>query len=732
MDAALTITVIALGIAFVANIFLGAVVLLQNPRDQLNRSFFALALASAVWVLTNLLFSVVVDDSLQYAIALISYSSAAALSLAFILYCFGLANIKLSRPGLGIIWLIGSVVSLGSMIPGVLNTDVANDRIVTTGFSVILYGLYLFSFMAAGIVALIFARTRTRGIEKGRITIVLMGLVFAATLGLIFNLVLPMFGNYEFVDIGPVATFILAGSSTYAIARHRLFDIKFAAVRTITYVGTLFTLAITYCLAVYVVTTLIMGGNAATSTMIDPLSIVLALLLAFLFQPIKKFYDKLTRNVFYRDAYRSSEFFREISQLLTSTTELRGLLERASQQIAVTFKAEQTFFLLHYEGSKERHISAGTKGHSRIPMLDARMLDDHVASDPTNFVVTDLLPDDLPVRRMLHSHGIALVMPLTQGEILTGYVMLGDHRSGNYTKRDLDVLQAVNNELVIAIQNSLSLYELKELNATLQQRIDVATKELRSSNAQLKHLDEVKDEFMSMASHQLRTPLTSIKGYLSMVLDGDMGKITPQQEKVLIEAFNSSERMVHLIADFLNVSRLQTGKFVIDKTVIDFNALVQQEIEDLRVMAKGHKLELVLSLPKTKFLINADASKLREVVTNFVDNAIFYSRPVSKVAIKVKQDDGTLLFTVTDTGIGVPKKEQSKLFGKFFRATNARKQRPDGTGVGLYLAHKVVMAHGGKVIFESVEGKGSTFGFRIPLAKLPNQTDNANNDDNNK
>lgn len=726
MDAAHTITVIALGIAFVANIFLGSVVLFQNTHKRLNQYFFALTLAAALWVLTNLLFSVVSDDDMQYAIALASYGAAAALGLFFILYCFRLANIRLSRPLLIVIWAIGLVVSVGSMVPGIISTDVANDRIVTTGIPLTGYGIYLFSFMSAGIIALIRARSRTRGVEKGRITIVLLGLACAAVLGLFFNLVLPMSGNYEFVDIGPVATFILAGSSTYAIARHRLFDIKFAAVRAITYAGTLFTLAITYCLAVYVVSTLLVGGDVSSPIVIDPLSIILALLLAFLFQPIKKFYDELTKNIFYRDAYGSSEFFRDISQLLASTTELRGLLERASEQIAMTFKAEQAFFFVHYTNSKDHHISAGTRGHARLPMLDARMLDTHMEAHSESIVVTDLLPDDSPVRRMLRSHSVALVMPLKYESTMTGYLLIGGHRSGNYTKRDLEVLQAVNNEFVIAIQNALSLHEVRELNATLQQRIDVATKELRASNAQLKHIDEVKDEFMSMASHQLRTPLTSIKGYLSMVLDGDMGKVTPQQEQVLQEAFNSSERMVHLIADFLNVSRLQTGKFVIEKSIIDFNTLVEKEIDDLRVMAKGHRLELVLKLPGTKYLVNADAAKLREVVTNFVDNAIFYSRAGSKIAIRVKQDGDSLVFTVTDTGIGVPKSEQARIFGKFFRATNARRQRPDGTGVGLYLAHKVISAHGGKVLFESVEGKGSIFGFRMPLAHLPNQPDDAN------
>jgi signal transduction histidine kinase len=308
-----------------------------------------------------------------------------------------------------------------------------------------------------------------------------------------------------------------------------------------------------------------------------------------------------------------------------------------------------------------------------------------------------------------------LVMPLRRGDQVIGYVMLGERKSGNYTKRDLNILSTISNELVIAIQNALSLHEVKELNATLQQRIDVATKELRSSNAQLKHVDEVRNEFMGMASHQLRTPLTSVKGYLSMVLEGDVGKVTPQQHKLLQEAYNSSERMVHLIADFLNVSRLQTGKFVIEKTPMDIKAIVKQEVKSLEIMANGHGMKLRANITDSPLPLYADEQKVRQVIMNLIDNAIYYSHPNSTIVINVERINDDMSLTVIDTGIGVPSDEQSKLFTKFFRAKNARKQRPDGTGVGLYLARRVVHGHNGSIIFSSTEGKGSTFGFKLPL-----------------
>ncbi len=697
-------------------VLLGTVVLLRNPKHGLHQSFFALSLSAAFWILTNMVFAVVPYAPTQYVAALLSYGAAAFLALFFLQYCIGLAAIKIRRSISTLIVGIGTTVSVASMLPNLISTGVSEDsKVITNTIPLMFYGVYLLVYMGAGLLVLLRARVKTKRVERDKVTIVLLGLVFSAIVGLFFNLVLPVFGNYSFVKVGPVATLILVGSSTYAIVRHRLFDIKLAAVRTVAYICALVTLSGVYYLFAYVLSILLFSGQMTDTFSVSPANIFLALILAFIFQPIKRFFDRTTNHIFYRDEYKSEVFFNELGMLLSSTIDLRGLLERASKQIADTFKSEQALFFLFYTRDIDRHMSAGTKGYARIPVHDARMLDNYVSSSGTDIFLTEIMDDNVSVQKMLKSHKIALVMPLRHGDKITGYVMLGEHRSGNYTKRDLSVLQAVSNELVIAIQNALSLHEVRELNATLQQRIDVATKELRSSNAQLKHLDEVKDEFMSMASHQLRTPLTSVKGYISMVLEGDAGKVTPAQQKLLVEAYKSSERMVGLISDFLNVSRLQTGKFTLDKTTFDLKDVVKQQVKELELIAGSHDMKLRLEAAQESVTVTADEAKLRQVIMNFIDNAIFYSYPKSTIVINIEKTGDNVAFTVVDTGIGVPKNEQHRLFHKFFRAKNARKQRPDGTGVGLYLARRVISAHGGSIIFSSKEGKGSTFGFRLPL-----------------
>jgi len=239
------------------------------------------------------------------------------------------------------------------------------------------------------------------------------------------------------------------------------------------------------------------------------------------------------------------------------------------------------------------------------------------------------------------------------------------------------------------------------------------------ANRQLKRMNETKDEFMSLASHQLRTPLTSIRGYASMLTEGDFGKLNDLQKHAIREIESSSERMVFLVRDFLNISRIQAGNFVLERMKTNLPDLLREDIEQLSAMAETHDIKLVLKIRNEAQIpeLNVDRERIGEIMANLIDNAIFYSKPGKSVEISLALVEDYVEFKVIDHGIGVPAKEQQDLFTKFFRASNARTMRPDGTGIGLFLVQKVIKEHSGTVVFHSVQGKGSTFGFRLPVKK---------------
>lgn len=322
-------------------------------------------------------------------------------------------------------------------------------------------------------------------------------------------------------------------------------------------------------------------------------------------------------------------------------------------------------------------------------------------------ILHDSQEDVVALRHNIPVQTVVLVKLLARHR-LVGLMVVGftQHKQ-ILSEKDLLLLNRVSEVVGIALDNKL----LSEENQQV-------LRQLQKSNLKLKALDETKDEFISMASHQLRTPLTSVKGYLSMVLEGDAGDITEMQRKLLGQAFASSQRMVYLIADLLNVSRLQTGKFTVEASAVNLAEITDSEMKQLHDTAKARELTLNFKKPDIFPILMLDETKIRQVIMNFTDNAIFYTPTGGTISVELKETENDIEFTVTDNGIGVPEGERHHLFTKFYRADNAKKARPDGTGLGLFMCKKVIVAQGGSIIFQTHEGKGSTFGFSFEKSKL--------------
>jgi len=330
-------------------------------------------------------------------------------------------------------------------------------------------------------------------------------------------------------------------------------------------------------------------------------------------------------------------------------------------------------------------------------------------------------PSRKEVASLMLKHKLAIIGSIKQGNTPLGTMYISVKSSElPYTNQDLEIIQIILSQAGLAIQNALLYHEVATFNENLQKKIEDATKELRQTNAKLVAMDKAKDEFISIASHQLRTPLTTVKGYLSMLLEGSMGKISAQQKKVLQQSFDSSERMAYVVSDLLNLMRLRTDTFEIDPRSINLAEIVESELSYVKEQAKYKNLKLSYEKPSDFPELLLDEIKIRQVLKNFIYNALFYTLPGGQVAVELSQTESEIFFKVKDTGIGVPKEDQARLFSQFYRAKNARDIRPDGTGVGLFISKKVIAAHNGKVIFESKQGKGSTFGFSLSKKLIVN------------
>ncbi|MBX4191607.1 MAG: hypothetical protein KW804_02285 [Candidatus Doudnabacteria bacterium] len=254
-----------------------------------------------------------------------------------------------------------------------------------------------------------------------------------------------------------------------------------------------------------------------------------------------------------------------------------------------------------------------------------------------------------------------------------------------------------------------------------RERLEELTLKLEAANEQLKILDQARSEFLTIASHQLRTPPATIKWYLAAILDGDYGKMDDQVREQLRKAGSTNNSMIALIDDLLNVSRIERGKMEFIFQPTDLIEITQVTIDQLLPQAEMKKLQIIFNKPTEVFpVITADKEKLRQVINNFIDNAIKYTS-AGTITVELSKTAKDLKVKVTDTGKGVSPEQSKHIFEKYDRGKSAA-HNSSGLGLGLYVAKFIVEQHKGKVWVESKgEGKGSSFIFTVPLkVKLEN------------
>jgi PAS domain S-box-containing protein len=231
-----------------------------------------------------------------------------------------------------------------------------------------------------------------------------------------------------------------------------------------------------------------------------------------------------------------------------------------------------------------------------------------------------------------------------------------------------------------------------------------------------KIVERLKTEFVSLSAHQLRTPLSAIKWSLKMLLDGDLGEITKEQKDLIQKTYEANEKMIDLINDLLDVTRIEEGRYLYKTELAEIEKVIESVVDSLKEFAKRKEIELKFEKPEEKLpKIKLDKEKIGLAIQNLIENAITYTLPGGRVTVSLKRVKKEVEISVSDTGIGIPKDQQKRVFSKFFRGSNAMRMETRGTGLGLYITKNIIEAHGGEIWFESEEGKGTTFHFTLPI-----------------
>jgi len=398
--------------------------------------------------------------------------------------------------------------------------------------------------------------------------------------------------------------------------------------------------------------------------------------------------DQLARNI--TDSVRAALNYESVSLFLYDKE--HDLMNQIGSSHSERYGEQLKLAGLHTVNSAIEHAS-GKDFFDSIVNKHAPMLDKQFG-----FLLKDGVLEDREIKMLADRAHMksSIIYPIALSDRVLGMLAIS-------MNREYETLPDYEKEIVASIVNVISLAFDKALTYEA----------LQAANEKLKSLDKLKTEFLSLAAHQLRSPLTAIRGYTSMLLEGSFGAVDEKQKEAINRVFESSTHLSKVVEDLLNVSKIEAGGMKYEMAVFDLEKPVHDLATDLSITAQKKGLALSFTTDgKSPYTINGDMEKLRQVVLNIIDNAIKYTEKGS-IAVRLSKDAGMVRMSVTDTGMGISAEEKQKLFQKFSRGEGG-KTNTGGSGLGLYLAKQISEAHGGHIAIDSPGvGLGSTFTIEL-------------------
>jgi signal transduction histidine kinase len=612
--------------------------------------------------------------------------------------------------GINVVTAIIVVLALFTPLIDKNEVAIGADRIITYGD---LYFLWVITFvfnLILGLIILIIKIRKAIGIAKVQLLYLLLGFLLFFTIGIITNVVLTFFENYSLQQFSPLASIFFTGFTTYAIVRHRLLNIRLLVARSVAYAIIVFLVAAIYAVLIFWVSNLFFGNNI--NSFEATIFISVALFIAVTFQYVKEWVNRATDKVFFRANYNSNLLLSELASILAKTLRLEEISRSSLKEMLLVMHISKGAIYFHDPKSSFPPV---LEGYSTDQKIDEKYIENlHNYS----FVIVYDEVEDEELKRMMAEKDISVIMPIFSGDKRQGILVLGEKSNGEiYSEKDIEVIQIFGPELSVALDNAKAYEQIKRFNETLQQKVNEATLDLKQANEHLKELDKLKDEFVAIASHELRTPMTVARGNLWMILHEDkkLDKKTEERLKISMESLQS---LISLVNDILDVSQIEGKGVKLMPQKIDIVNLIHEVKDEIGPLAKQKDIELSDSYESKKIEVFADIERVKRVLTNLIGNAIKFTDEKGKVTVKSSKNGKFVSIEVTDTGMGIRKEDIPKLFTKFgkIEAFSGKKLKAPGTGLGLYISKNLVEMSGGSISADSVVGKGSTFSFTLPVS----------------
>lgn len=583
----------------------------------------------------------------------------------------------------------------------------------------LLYTLFICMFLGLAIynIAKLWqAYKRTKGITKSQIKYLFIAFFIGFAGGA--TSYLPVY-KIDILPVFNIAIFFSAAIVAYAIFKYRLMDIRLAIRRGTVFSGIVIAVTAIYVLAGYLLGWTFFGGTYTFKTQIIT-GLIVAVFTAVGFRPLYEWLKKSTDRFLFKGEYRADELMADISDFLSRTLDLNLIIQTLRDEIIPALRIKNMEVIVLEDFMEENDGKKELIPIKKIINCFKEQRDSLVLEElKRKNMEGNISKNCLPLIEELEKLRIALLIPLFIKDKLVGLFLLGAKKSGDmFTNEDIRTLEAIGSQAAIAVENARLYEEMKDFSKTLQKEVERQTKSLREANIRLQQLDQAKSEFISLASHQLRTPLSAIKGYISMMIEGSWGKVSKEQKENLEKVYHSNERLINLVEDLLTVSRIESGRLEFSYSLTSLQELTESVIDELKPFVEKKNLYLKYNKPKKPLpKVNIDQLKIRQVIQNLISNASQYTEQ-GGMTINLNSRDNKVIFSIQDTGIGISEEDKMTLFEKFSRGKGASKAYTEGTGLGLYLAAKLIQAHKGRIWVESKgKGKGSTFYFELPVGK---------------
>lgn len=726
------------------NFILGILVLFQTRNRKLGNIFSLVTFTVVFWCITmfgyrfyNNIYTLVWCRFLYIAAILIPFNFL-YFSHKFLDYRRKFSKFKIlfySLPVIILIYLTG--------FTNLIITDAykifGQENIIIFGKLYLLYALYIIGYFNWSFLKLIKAYKKNTGIIKKQAKYILIGAIASALVGMLTNLILPWFNYFKLNWLGQIATVLWISFTTYSIVRYRFMDIRVVFKKLFVYFGIgLFTYIMFYVVANLYLS--LFGDVFARSGYI--LGILFSFLFVSLFFVVNKILYKFSDKYLFLNLHKYRETINSLSRELNHYNELDKIIDKIIDTIKDQMNLNRAgILLINTDKQLIRYKIARVIGFNEqngINLVQDNFLTNYLQKINSPLVIDelDLLSRDAKTDKEINgfkrlkiymSHIEASVcLPLISSKKLIGIIILGNKNNKNpYTKEDLDLLINLASQASTAIENA-RLYKkvkiqkdkLDDFNKSLKIKVDEQTKDLLKQKKHLEELLAMKSDFLRIVHHQLNTPLSIMNNAFSMIKDKTLSK----KEGIDI-ASHGLKRMSNVISDFWNAFELEGIDIELDIKEIDLLTVVKEiiaEKKDLKtVMDK--KLDILFKVPDFKIpKVLCDDKKIIHVISNLLENAIFYTKKGSIIVSfdKFSKNSKKYLKTlVTDTGIGIGPEDKNNIFLKFSRGLISKSLNPGGSGLGLYIAKRIVDASDGELKLEKTAiNKGTTFSFILPIA----------------